>query len=87
MVADVGSLIISIRYKKGGAYILRDRQSKQFPMNPYDEKKKVVAPINGTFCGENSFDPVEKVLEFYMTPNCSIWIESVEVIEANLRLD
>ena len=56
-------------------------------MNTYDEKKKVVAPIIGTFCGENTFDPVEKVLEFYMTPNCSIWIEPVEIIEANLRLN
>ena len=25
LVADVGSLIISIKFKKGGAYILRDR--------------------------------------------------------------
>jgi len=25
LVADVGSVVISIRYNKGGAYILRDR--------------------------------------------------------------
>lgn len=56
-------------------------------MNPYDEKKKQVAPINGTRCGENSFDPIERVLEFLLTPNCSIWIEPVDSIEANLRLN
>jgi len=47
-----------------------------------------VTPIKGDKgCGENTFDPVQKLLEFYLTPNCSIWIEAVEVIEANLRLD
>ena len=56
-------------------------------MNPYDDEKKQAAPINGSFCGENSFDPKQKTLLFYLTPNCSIWIEPVEFIDANLRLN
>ena len=87
LVADTGSVIINIKYSKGGAYILRDRQNKQFPMSPYDDKRRQAAAINGTGCGENSYDPVEKVLEFYLTPNCSLWIEAVDIIEANLRLN
>ncbi len=39
LVADTGSVIIRIKYGKAGAYILRDRQAKQFTMNAWDEEK------------------------------------------------
>lgn len=56
-------------------------------MNTYDDAKKAPAAIKGTQCGENRYDMNTKVLEFYLTPNCSIWIEAVEIIESNLRLN
>jgi hypothetical protein len=56
-------------------------------MNPYDEVLKKPAQIQGTTCGENRYDQVEKTLQFYLTPNCSIWIEGVDVIQTNLRLN
>jgi hypothetical protein len=80
LVADVGNITIRIKYQSAGAYILRDRQSKQFPANAFDETKKTQTPIKGLYCGENRYESDINTLEFFMTPNCSIWIEGVDVI-------
>ena len=87
LVADIGNITIRIKYPKAGAYILRDRQSKQFTANAFDDVKKVQTPIKGVNCGENRYESETNTLEFFMTPNCSIWIEGVEVIQTNIRLN
>ena len=81
-------MIINIKYPPDGAYILKDTLNKQISANPREntttinEKQK---PIMGNKCGENRYE--ENMLEFYLTPNCSVWIENVDIIKANLRLN
>lgn len=80
-------MTINIKYPPGGAYILRDRQNNQIPANPRDDTTMMQTPITGKNCGENRYDSVASMLEFYLTPNCSVWIEGVDLIQSNLRLN
>lgn len=87
LIADAGSMVSRIHYPKAAAYILRDRAGNQITANTWDDVNRVQRPIKGLYCGENKFDATTNILEFYMSPNCTIWIEAVDVIQTNIRLN
>ena len=43
--------------------------------------------MKGSFCGENRFIGIENILEFYITPSCTLKIQPRDAIMTRIRLD
>ena len=54
----------------------------------YDDEAKMPLPLTKTAgCGENRFVALNNVLEFYITPGCTITIKPRDAIVGLVRMD
>lgn len=49
--------------------------------------KKGYGEIRQLFCGENRYIGVKNILEFYITPGCTLDIAPRDAIQCNVRLE
>lgn len=67
---DTG-VTIQIRYTKPGAYQIFDTSNKLISANGFDTTTGYPAAIKGGLkCGENRYEGVTNILEFYLLPDC-----------------
>jgi len=85
--ADHKGVTVRIKYPKPGAYMVRDTKGVQFLPNDWDNVLKQPAPIKGTKCGENRYMGVDNILEFYISPECTLRLDPVDSIHTRIRLN
>ena len=54
---------------------------------PYDDDLQGPKPLTKATCGENRFVALSNVLEFYITPGCTIEIKPRDAIVGLVRMD
>lgn len=47
----------------------------------------MIRGARGGYCGENRYVGVINILDFYLTPGCSIFIEPIDSIQASVRMN
>lgn len=90
LIADQGNAVIKIRYTKPGAYVIKDANKKLIKNNEWDNTLKQPALIKGSKggqCGENRYQGVANILEFYLTPGCDLYVEPIDSIYCAVRLN
>ena len=60
---------------------------KYIEMNQWSDLEKNYAPIKRAYCGENRFLAVVNILEFYITPKCSIIVTPRNAIMTKVRME
>jgi len=60
---------------------------KYIDMNPWSDLEKNYAPIKRAYCGENRYLAVVNILEFYLTPHCSLKIVPRNAIMSKVRME
>ena len=88
--ADYTSVVIRIKYPKAGVYQLKDVSGNLIKGNAWDyniQEPGLIKGNNGGSCGENRYNGVSNVLEFYLNRGCMINIELIDSIQANVRLN
>jgi len=84
--------MIRIDYPKAGNIVILDSagtkvEENDLDMTAPDPLERVQLPIQGTKCGENRYDPVNNILEFYMEANCQIYIEPRDAVQGWMRIE
>jgi hypothetical protein len=81
---------LRIKYPKAGVYILKDIKGNEITANAWDSSIQAPSLIKGSkggYCGENRYVGVSNTLEFYLTKNCTIFIEPIDSIQASVRMN
>lgn len=83
-LADTQSgVIVHIKYTEQNSYSVRKESGGGIiEMNDYDKTIMMQKLINKFECGENRYVGVENILEFYISPGCSLIIEPRNVVLA-----
>lgn len=86
--SDEVPVSIRIRYPKAGVYIVKNANGKEITANAWDNAIQQPGLIKGNNgCGENRYVGIINYLEFYLTKNCTIFIEPVDSIQASVRMN
>lgn len=86
--SDEVPVSIRIRYPKAGVYIVKDSRGREITANGWDSSIQQPSLIKGDKgCGENRYVGLINYLEFYITKNCTLFIEPVDSIQASVRMN
>lgn len=88
--SDTVPVALRIKYPKAGVYILKDIRGNEITANAWDSSIQAPGLIKGSkggYCGENRYVGVSNTLEFYLTKNCTIFIEPIDSIQASVRMN
>jgi hypothetical protein len=85
--SDSSSVTLRIKYPKAGAYIIKDINGREIVRNEWDTRIQAPAEIKEAFCGENRYVGVVNILEFYLTRDCTVFIEPIDSIQTSIRLN
>lgn len=89
--ADSGAITVKIQYAKAGAYVVNDAHGNTITANAWDNTLGLPGLIkgdNGGFCGENRYQGLSNILEFYIRPDCGdIYIQPVNSLVAAVRMN
>jgi hypothetical protein len=88
--SDTVPVALRIKYPKAGVYILKDIKGKEITANAWDSSIQAPVLIKGSkggYCGENRYVGGSNTLEFYLTKNCTIFIEPIDSIQASVRMN
>lgn len=88
--SDLSPVTFRIKYPKAGAYIIKDSKGIEIKANAWDNLNKAPGLIKGEaggYCGENRYEGVVNILEFYMTKGCTIFIEPIDSIQSSVRMN
>jgi hypothetical protein len=88
LIADLSSVVITIRYPKAGSYAILDSSRKVVKDNNWDKDLGAPALIkrNGNSCGENRFEGVTNILQFHITKGCTLYVVPVDSIRVGVRM-
>jgi len=82
---------IRIKYPKAGVLVVKDGTGKTIAGNGWDSTIMQPSLLKGGrcggFCGENRYVGVINILDFYLTPGCSIFIEPIDSIQVSVRMN
>jgi len=56
-------------------------------MNQWDDATQQYGEIRQRYCGENRYIGVQNILEFYITANCTIFIQPRDAIQTLVRME
>ena len=79
-------MLVRIAYPDAVAYQIQVG-GKYIDMNQWSDLEKNYAPIKRSFCGENRYLAINNILEFYITPKCSITITPRNAIMSKVRME
>jgi len=68
--ASRGGVKLKVQYYNAETYIVTDMNGVKFEPNEFDEAIGAQGEIKNSFCGENRFLGIEKILEFYLEADC-----------------
>jgi len=90
LFGEVGSeaYMVTIWYPDAGAYTIYDANQELVPPNEWDYEIETWAEIKGTKgCGENRYEGVKNRLQFWLEPNCRLFIYPRDAIMLSVRLE
>lgn len=72
---------VRIDYTRAFVYVVSDSSKNPIKSNPWDEANGKPLDIRGNVgCGENRFEGVSNILEFFLLPNCVLYISKLDSI-------
>lgn len=83
---DSGTLI-TIPYEANGAYVIYDEMRELVEPTIWDDVTETWAVPKGTHCGENRYLGVENRLEFWIEPECTLYVRHRDAIMLAIRLE
>ena len=83
---ESSATIVRIAYPSAMAYQVK-KDGKYVEMTQWDDEEKNYGKITRSFCGENRYLGVKNILEFYITPDCSLIIEPRNAIQSKVRME
>ena len=72
--------IITIKYPKSGVYNIIGLDGKTVSPNKWNDTLKGVNPIQRSYCGENRYEGVVNLFQFYLTSNCLVKVVPIDAI-------
>jgi hypothetical protein len=79
--------VIKVPYWNAGSYEVKVN-GKVISSTPWDEALGRNAPVTmRKGCGENRFVGVENFLEFYLVPDCTVYVSPRNAITGSVRLE
>lgn len=81
-----GGMIIRIAYV-GSVSRAINKKGIEIPYNKWDDKIAGYGPVKGTSCGENRYDGIKNILEFYITAGCDLNIVPRDAIQTMVRME
>lgn len=87
--AETGSpgFIVKIKYSNANSYMITDSKGNIQNPTPWSNVIKNYEPITKFRCGENRYEGVVNILEFYITPGCSLRVQPRNTIMLGVRLE
>lgn len=84
--AEKGGMQISVPYFNAGNYAI-EINGKTIEPTEWDDAIGGRKPLAKMRCGENRYIGMVNILEFYITPGCTIHVKPVDAIQSAVRLD
>lgn len=79
---------VKIKYSNGDrSYMIQDKDGNIQSPTPWSNELADYAPITLRRCGENRFRGVVNILEFYIEPDCPLFIRPRDAIMLGVRLE
>lgn len=78
---------VKIRFSNAGSYTISDKDGNIQDPTPWSDSLKDYAPITRARCGENRYRGVINELEFYLAPDCPLFIRPRDAIMLSIRLE
>lgn len=79
--------IVKIKYSNANSYMVTDDKGNIQNPTPWSHSLNNYAPISSYRCGENRYQGVVNILEFYITPDCPLFIQPRNTIMLGVRLE
>lgn len=73
-------MVITIRYTKPGALAILDSNGNQIRENGFDRDLNAPIAIRKNSCGENRYEGVTNIFQFYITKGCLLQVIPVDSI-------
>lgn len=87
LYSTTGAMKLTINFQDAGVYRVSDENKNQIEPNDWDTSISREGEIQGNKgCGENRFQGVEKQLQFYITDECLLHVQAIDLIMCNVRL-
>lgn len=81
-----GGMIIRIAYV-GSVSRAINKKGIEVPYNKWDDSIAGYGPVKGTSCGQNRYDGIKNILEFYVTAGCELQIVPRDAIQTMVRME
>lgn len=84
--AQKGGMKVAIPYFNAGNYAIQI-EGKVIEPTEWDDAIGGRKPLPKFRCGENRYIGMVNILEFYLTPGCTVHVKPVDSIQSAVRLD
>jgi len=84
---DKAGFKIRIKYSDAGAYALYNDKNEVIEPTEWDASTGNWADLPRVKCGENRYEGVTNVLEFFITPDCPLIVRPRDAIMLGVRLE
>ena len=79
--------VVRITYSNAGTYTIYDDNDNVIESTEYDVSTESWGQLPRQRCGENRYEGVKNILEFYITPGCPLVIRPRDAIMLGVRLE
>lgn len=79
--------IVQIKYSNAGSYAIYNEDREVVPPTKWDDSTANWGSLRRAYCGENRYEGVTNVLEFFITPHCPLTIQPRDAIMLGVRLE
>lgn len=77
-----------IVYSNSNSYSISLSDGKPVAQTQWNDELGTYAPLSSSSrCGDNRYLGVDNILEFYITPDCDVFIKPMNSIQLGVRLD